>query len=92
MDERLSSYPDRLIFVQCFDGAVYDCYGQPVHYPYGSGPCPEKGSYQVCLGCNEAASVTCERAFPDCLSNLRCPDAAPHCNAKTGQCSVAPAT
>jgi hypothetical protein len=79
IDDRLSTYPWAVIFVQCVSGGAYDCHGKAL--PDDS-LCPTKtgpgANMQGCARCNDAPG-------------LRCPDALPYCNTQTGECSAAPA-
>ncbi len=89
MDDRLTGYPFQPIAIICIEGASYDCNGQLLHVAFGE-ICPQSKPAQLCLGCNDTAGITCDPAFPDCLKNIRCPDVAPYCNQKTGECSATP--
>jgi hypothetical protein len=90
----MNSNPKRAILVQCVDDGTnsvpYDCNGQAVILAYQNGsigPCGARGSASICLSCTESASLTCAVAGSNCTSQLHCPDEAPYCNTKTGECS-----
>jgi hypothetical protein len=72
------------VLIQCVGGMPYDCNGQFMRV---QGICGTANT-QSCISCNRV--LTCPAYAPGCLSEIRCPDPAPYCNATTGACSATP--